>query len=315
MKKIVLTILLGLFLFYTGCGKKTEEVKEAVQQVTVEATKAAEKAVQKVVKPEPMVLVQGGTFQMGAEDGDKNEKPVHEVTVSDFYIGRYEVTVQEWYDYLKAIDKKDFEKAKKLTNSAVVYDNDGNLQMMTTKYIDDEGCAMNEISWYDAVEYCNWKSEKEGLSKAYTINGEKVTCDFTAKGYRLPTEAEWEYAARGGNKSEGYKYSGSSNYLKVAWMRENSGSKVHKVGTKDPNELGIYDMSGNLYEWCWDRYNENYYKNSPKENPSGTTTGSQRVLRGGDWSITDFSCRVARRRNVIPDYSYNDSGFRLSRTK
>ncbi|MBN2737446.1 MAG: SUMF1/EgtB/PvdO family nonheme iron enzyme [Spirochaetales bacterium] len=316
MKKMLVSIFAILLLAgMTACSKKTEEAvkktEETVKEVTVEVTKAAEKAVQKVSKLDPMVLVQGGTFKMGGEE-KSNEKPIHDVTVSDFYIGRYEVTVQEWYDFLTALDKKDFEKAKKFTTSAVVYDNDGNLQMMSTKYIDDASCAANEIIWYSAVEYCNWKSEKEGLQKAYTINGEKVTCDFTAKGYRLPTEAEWEFAARGGNISQGYKYSGGSNYLKVAWMSENSGDKVHPVGTKDPNELGIYDMSGNLSEWCWDWYGS--YTSDAQTNPTGPTTGSGRVERGGNWVYSAGYCRVAGRDYFNPYVCSYFFGFRLSRT-
>jgi len=309
MKKMLVSILaLLLIIGMNACGKKAEE---AVKEASEEVAKAAEKAVEKVVKPEPMVLVQGGTFKMGSSESDE-EKPVHDVTVSDFYIGKYEVTVQEWYDFLKALDKKDFEKAKKLTTAAVAYDNDGNLQMMSTKHIDNASCAANEISWYAAVEYCNWKSEKEGLQKAYAINGEKVACDFNSKGYRLPTEAEWEYAAIGGKKSQGYKYSGGSNYLKVAWMRENSGSKVHPVGTKEPNELKIYDMSGNLYEWCWDVYGS--YTSDAHTNPTGPTKGDGRVRRGGSFALL---CRLADRGNyggISPKIGYDDAGFRLSRT-
>jgi len=315
--KIIAIVALVIFC---SCSQKSDntDIKKGANPAQTEksVTKTTEKEIKSEERKEHLVLVQGGTFKMGSEV-ESDEKPVHDVTVSDFYISRYEVTVHEWYDFLKALDKKDFETAKKFSTSAVVYDKDGNLQIMSTKDIDDASCAANEISWYAAVEYCNWKSEKEGLSKSYTINGEKVTCDFTAKGYRLPTEAEWEFAARGGNKSEGYKYSGGSNYLKVAWMSENSGSKVHPVGTKEPNELGLYDMSGNLYEWCWDWYSDNYYKSSPKENPTGPSTGSRRVKRGGYWDNPANYCRVAHRgSHFYPYFSFSDGdGFRLSRTK
>ncbi len=216
---------------------------------------------------EGMIFVKGGSFQMGSNDSNSDEKPIHSVTVSDFYIGKYEVTQKEW--------------------KAVMGSNPSNWK--------GDNLPVERVSWYDAVEFCNKKSEMEGLQKCYSGSGKNITCDFTKNGYRLPTEAEWEYAARGGNKSKGYKYSGSNNIGDVAWYTSNSGSKTHPVGTKRSNELGIYDMSGNVWEWCWDWYDENYYSISPGSNPRGPNSGKFAVLRGGSWCFYAYYCRVAVR--------------------
>ena len=152
------------------------------------------------------------------------------------------------------------------------------------------------------VEKVSWNDCQEFITKLNNLTG---------KNFRLPTEAEWEYAARGGNKSKGYKYSGSNTVGDVAWYDSNSSSRTHDVKTKQANELGIYDMSGNVYEWCQDRYGSNYYSSSPETNPTGPTSGSSRVLRGGCWDFIARSCRVSDRGSGIPDFRYNYIGFRL----
>ncbi|MCF7858227.1 MAG: SUMF1/EgtB/PvdO family nonheme iron enzyme [Candidatus Cloacimonetes bacterium] len=233
--------------------------------------------------PDNMIFVNGGTFQMGSNE-ENDEKPIHSVTVSDFYIGKYEVTQKEW--------------------KAVMGSNPSNWK--------GDNLPVETVSWYDAVEFCNKKSEKEGLQKCYSGSGKNITCDFSKNGYRLPTEVEWEYAARGGNKSKGYKYSGSNNIGDVAWYNSNSGSKTHQVGTKQANELGIYDMSGNVWEWCWDWYG-NYSSNS-QTNPKGADSGSYRILRGGSWTGSGSGCRVANRVHSGPGDGYSYRGFRFLRT-
>ena len=170
------------------------------------------------------------------------------------------------------------------------------------------------VSWYDAVAYCNWLSMREGLKAAYRVRGNEVEWGLTADGYRLPTEAEWEYGARGGKESKGFKYAGSNSAAEVGWYNANSGDKMHPVGQKIPNELGIYDMSGNVWEWCWDWYASDYYAESPGPNPSGPSAGESRVLRGGSWNNNANNLRVANRNRNRPTNSNNNRGFRLART-
>ena len=153
------------------------------------------------------------------------------------------------------------------------------------------------------VENVSWNEVQEFIKKLNQLTG---------KSYRLPTEAEWEYAARGGGNSRGYKYSGSNTLQDVAWYGENSGSKMHPVGTKSPNELGIYDMSGSVWEWCQDWYNSSYYANSPQRNPTGPASGSNRVRRGGCWLTDVRLCRVSNRGRSAPDFWGNGLGFRLA---
>jgi formylglycine-generating enzyme required for sulfatase activity len=171
------------------------------------------------------------------------------------------------------------------------------------------------VSWLDAVAYCNWLSEKEKLSKCYVINGESVMYLDTAKGYRLPTEAEWEYAARGGSKSHDYNYAGSADINAVGWYKDNSpGGGSKSVGQKTPNELGLFDMTGNLWEWCWDVYDGGYYGISPSDNPKGPESGPYRVMRGGAWYNEANYARVYTRQDHYPGFRQNSVGFRVART-
>ena len=181
------------------------------------------------------------------------------------------------------------------------------------------------VSWYEAVEYCNYLSEARGLEKTYRID--KSTEDPNniskydkvkwvvarveeAKGYRLPTEVEWEFAARGGLQSQGFPYAGSDNLDEVGWYRENANSKTHPVGQKKPNELALYDMSGNVWDWCWDWYNV-YPENLPKDF-SGAAKGNGRVLRGGSWGNLEIISRVPVRNYNLPSGRSNNCGFRLA---
>ncbi len=232
-----------------------------------------------------MVFVQGGTFQMGSNNMGHDERPVHSVTIDDFYINKYEVTQAEY--------------------QGLIGEN--------PSYHKGDYYPVEQLSWFDAVEFCNKKSKREGLTPCYTGSGSNIVCNFDANGYRLPTEAEWEYAARGGNKSEGYQYSGSDQIEIVAWYVSNSDDKTSPVGQKMSNELGIYDMSGNVWEWCWDWYDSGYYSGSNDDNPTGPSHQSCRILRSGCWSFSSEGCRVSNRGYYSPIRSDFDIGFRLAR--
>ena len=215
-----------------------------------------------------MVYVEGGTFTMGAtaeqKKTTKSEKPTHSVTLSSFYIGKYEVTQSLW--------------------KAVMGSN--------PSHFEGDNLPVENVSWNDCQTF---------LRKLNAMTGQN---------FRLPTEAEWEFSARGGNLSRGYQYSGSKKIDDVAWYRNNSGSKTHNVGTKAPNELGIYDMSGNVWEWCQDWYGD--YHGYSQTNPTGPSCGANRVYRGGSWGSGAWLCRVAFRDNYTPGSRGNGLGLRLA---
>lgn len=222
-----------------------------------------------------MIKVEGGTFTMGDTEmeGEEDEHPAHEVTLSTFYISKTPVTVAQYKVYCRATGKSMPEPPR-------------------WGWIDSH--PMVNVNWHDAVAYTDWLADK------------------LDKDYRLPTEAEWEYAARGGNQSKGYKYAGARSLDAVGWYDENySTGSTHPVAQKRPNELGIYDLSGNVYEWCKDWYAEDYYANSPKENPRGPASGSNRVRRGGSWLDLAPYCRVAYRSVGDPSDSGSYRGFRV----
>ena len=221
-----------------------------------------------------MVAVKGGTFTMGASSGDSDafdwEKPAHSVTLGDYYIGKFEVTQELW---------------EAVMGSKPSY-NGG----WTNEYGVGKNYPAYRVSWDDCQTF---------IRKLNSLTGAN---------FRLPTEAEWEYAARGGNKSRGYKYSGSNNINDVAWYTDNSGSKTHAVGTKSPNELGIYDMSGNVWEWCQDWYGS--YGSGSQTNPQGPSSASRRVIRGGSWGNLARDCRVSYR--YAPVNRFINLGLRLA---
>ena len=219
--------------------------------------------------PFTMIAVEGGTFQMGATseqggDADIDEKPVHSVTLSDYYIGETEVTQELW--------------------QAVMGSNPSNFSGFPQRPVE-------MVSWNDCQEFITQLNQ------------------LTGKNFRLPTEAEWEYAARGGDRSQGYKYSGSNTIGNVAWYGDNSNSQTHNVKTKSPNELGIYDMSGNVYEWCQDWYGS--YSSGSQTNPTGPSSGYGRVYRGGGWFSYARGCRVSDRYYNNPGDAYYILGLRL----
>lgn len=239
-----------------------------------------------------MVLVDGGEFIMGQEaEQGLDAKFEHKVVLNSFLIGKYEVTTEE------------FRKFAKFSGIFVEPELQGNL-------------AITNVSWFTAIMYCNWLSGAKGYDKCYNIEhtkeGKIVTFNREANGFRLPTEAEWEYAARGGLDSRGYVYSGSHNANEVA-IYVNTKYRLYKVGSKLPNELGIYDMSGNSAEWCWDYYDKDYYKNSSKDNPTGPKTGSTRVVRGGNFYCSADMLSVGTRMHYPPETQKESIGFRVAR--
>jgi len=214
---------------------------------------------------ERMVLVKGGTYQMGDVfgDGKKDEKPAHEVHVSDFYLDKYEVTQKEYQKVME--DNPSYSKGC------------------------DE-CPVESVTWYQAKAYC------ENLEK------------------RLPTEAEWEYAARSGGKKE--KYAGTNDKIDdYVWHKGNSQGKIHPIGKKKPNGLGIFDMSGNAAEWTADWYDENYYRQSPRDNPQGAVSSEVKIVRGGAWIDTVDYSRSTARIGVNQKAKIHRLGFRCAKSK
>ncbi len=292
--------------------------------ITLKKSMASGQSFTKVLGIE-WVRVEGGTFKMGCtseqSNCDSDEKPVHTVTVNSFYMGKYEVTNAQVVDVFNwALDHGKI----KISNSKVE-NTQGNRQELLD--LNDSDCQISydgsklyvknnfdnypviEISWYGAVAFCNYLSERDSLTPVYNLSN--WTLNWRANGYRLPTEAEWEYAARGGQKSHGYKYAGSNNMDAVAWYDGNSKGKTHMVGQKQPNELGLYDMSGNVWEWCQDWYAPGYYSKSSLDTPKGPASGRSRVLRGGGWNNSDNHVRVSNRYFSYPDGTKGFYGFRL----
>ncbi len=266
--------------------------------------------------PKNFVLVQGGTFK-----NTQSNYYGKGVSLSSFYIGKYEVTQKEWAE--------------------IMGDNPSQFK--------GDNLPVEMVSWYDSVAYCNQRSAKEGLQPYYKIEKTqkdpgnipdpnfgnlddvqwKVTINPGANGYRLPTEAEWEYAAGGGRKSKSYTYSGSNNIDAVAWYWRNAGEKVltafwnwtiiqsnhdrtKPVGGKQPNELGLYDMSGNVREWCWDWYGD---LPTHVKNPQGSPSGYARVWKGGGWIGGSFTVATAYRGHLAANGSGPDQGFRVCRNR
>ncbi len=231
-----------------------------------------------------MIYVEGGTFQMGAtseQQGLKpsdDELPPHYVTLSSYYIGECEVTQAQWERIMGTSIYQQRDKA---------YPTNQNISDVGDNY------PMYFISWEDAQNFC------EELSR------------ITGKNYMLPTEAQWEFAARESNNSSGSKYSGGNSIDAIAWYGSNSDERVHQVKQKRPNRLGLYDMSGNLWEWCRDWYDSEYYLYSEKTNPEGPLSGEKRLLRGGSWKASDWSCRVSCRGRNVAHESFTTFGFRV----
>jgi formylglycine-generating enzyme required for sulfatase activity len=247
------------------------------------------------------VRIEGGSFVMGSpiyERGRNSGEIQHRVRVSPFFMAKYLIT-QEKYEE--------------------VMENNPSL-------LKGENLPVENITWFEAIEYCNRRSQLEGLNPVYTVDIGRidlgnlnnntrwlVTWNRSANGYRLPTEAEWEYAAKGGNLSPGdFTFSGSNNQVEVAWYVRNSGGSTHPVGTKKSNGLDLYDMSGNVWEWCWDWYGN--YISGAGTNPTGAARGSHRVVRGGSCFDSAAFIRSAYRYSCVPSNRSIGVGFRIVRS-
>ncbi|HRE59444.1 MAG TPA: SUMF1/EgtB/PvdO family nonheme iron enzyme [Candidatus Kapabacteria bacterium] len=243
-----------------------------------------------------MVLIRAGTFQMGntgAHSGFSEEKPVRSVTISrNFLMSAYEIT-QKQYEEVMGTNPSSFK---------------------------GENLPVESVSWFDAVAFCNNLSEMEGLDKCYSGSGDNIVCDWNATGYRLPTEGEWEYAAKAGTITDFYSgdFTNDSctppidaNLKSIGWYCGNANNKTQEVGQKAPNDFGLFDMSGNVSEWCWDWYAA--YTNTTVTDPKGPAMGSSRVFRGGSWSSNAVSCRSAYRNGNNSFNGNNNIGFRIVR--
>jgi len=236
----------------------------------------------------PMVLVPAGTFRMGSAAGNPDEQPVHEVTVGALLMDRFEVTQDQF-------------AALELSNPA---------------HFKDPKRPVEQVRWSDAALFCNERSRKEGLTPCY--DELSFACDFEADGYRLPTEAEWEYAARAGASAAEDAAADAQSLNNHAWFRENVNGKTALVGRKRPNAWGLCDMYGNVLEWCHDAYSPTYYAQSPANDPRGPAQGEKRVLRGGAWdSSADGCCSTVRYAEMpgITDacFARDSFGFRCVR--
>ncbi len=296
MKKLVvvisLAVVLGLVL--VGCPQPTDggETPAPVETGVFGTLESANVGT--------LIGVKGGEFARGGTD----------ITVSNFYLAETEVTQAQWVQVMPG-------------------------KPNPSNFTTDPNLPVENITWYDAIAFCNALSAAEGLTEFYTVSGENVTvADWKADGYRLPTEAEWEYAAGGGRNEPRTIYAGTSedvndpeadNLGEYAWYSKNAVGTTHIVGTAgrtesapaaktgNANVLGLYDMSGNVWEWCWDWY-VHPYEVSETDNPKGPDSGSKRIYRGGSWGSDSSLLPVAQRSSIAPSEQYDDIGFRVARS-
>lgn len=277
MRKVIFSLLAGVCLLsISGC-----ELLDLYLSTTTTVTTIASPVIVQ------MVNVEGGTFQMG-DDFLYTSLPIHTVTVSGFQIGKLEITQGQY---------------REVMGSNPSYFTDG-------PYPDSR--PVDQVKWYEAVAFCNQLSLLHGYECCYQIDDTLVTLDVSKNGYRLPSEAEWEFAAKGGTLTHGYTYAGSNSPDFVGWYNANSGQVSHVVGAKAANELGIYDMSGNLREWCFDLWTDSY-PSEVQVDPMGPSTGEYRVRRGGAWDFSENMLRCTARNYGTPENRRNFTGFRVVR--
>jgi formylglycine-generating enzyme required for sulfatase activity len=264
------TTMLGCILLAPlatlGCGKGSRSPADVKPLPTITTASGVE-----------MVLIPAGSFEMGSRRGRDDEQPVHKLWIDSFLMDSHEVTQAE-------------------------YEKLGNIEAFSNlSRFRGADLPVEQVKWDQAARFCNARSRTEKLKPCY--NEDTGVCDFEADGYRLPTEAEWEYACRAGTDTD-YSFGSEARSLADhAWFADNSGKKTHPVGTKKPNPWGLYDMHGNVAEWCHDVYDRNYYPYSPEKNPRGPADGKEYVLRGGSWKSGGEALRSSYRLGESPGFS------------
>jgi formylglycine-generating enzyme required for sulfatase activity len=270
--------------FSSGCERHPSAAESTpAANNPAPATNAASRV---APSPSAMILIRGAKFMMG--DKDEVDASPHEVVVDDFLMDRYLVT-QEDYQRVMGSNPSRWKGEKN---------------------------PVEQLRWSDAVRFCNKRSELEGLEPCYDLK--TLKCNFDLSGYRLPTEAEFEFACRAGTTTAYFFGDDPSKLGDYAWFEKNSGGRPRAVGQKQPNPWGLYDINGMVWEWCNDFYKVDYYQESPKENPKGPPEGQNKVLRGGSWRFPADNCRAGYRYNESPGYSdvcfgYDIYGFRCVR--
>jgi len=249
-----------------------------------------------------LIRIKGGEFMMGSPDDDtkaqRDEKPQHKVRISPFYLGVTEVTQKQYVQVMG--------------NNTSYFSPEGRGKGRVARQSTDQ-FPVESVSWLDAIRFCNGLSKKDGQSAYYEIAGDDVRIpNPKGSGYRLPTEAEWEYACRAGAATK-YSFGDDPSELgDSAWYSGNASNTTHPVGQKRPNAFGLYDMHGNVWEWCWDWYSDSYYKEPVVDDPLGPSGASHRVVRGGSWLFVARHVRAAYRIRLQPSLRNPDLGFRLA---
>ncbi len=255
--------VLLLSLLFQGCKRKAPDDAAKAPSPSASESKTESSA--------EMVKLPGGRFSMG--DENEIDAPPHEVVISPFFMGKNLVT-QEEYERVMGDNPSRWKAGKN---------------------------PVEQVRWSDAVKYCNKRSELEGLEPCYDL--QSWQCNFAANGYRLPTEAEWEYACRAGTKTAYYFGDSASKLPAHAWFEDNANGKPQPVGGKSPNPWGLHDMHGNVWQWCNDFYQVDYYQQAPEKDPRGPEAGETKVVRGGAWKFSADSCRSGYRYNENPGYA------------
>ena len=278
----------GIAAGTVGCDRGSPVDNHASAKPTVNSSNSVTKPLTPANQagtnsPSGMVVISGGRFTMGEKS--EVDAPLHEVVVSSFYIDKYLVT-QEQYQKVMGTNPSRWKGAKN---------------------------PVEQVRWSDAVRFCNKRSELDGLQACYDLKAWR--CNFTANGYRLPTEAEWEYACRAGTATKYFFGDTPAKLGDYAWYDKNAGGHPHPVGQKQANPWGLYDICGNVWEWCHDFYQVDYYGRAPRENPRGPESGDTKVVRGGAWRFRAESSRAGYRYNENPGYAdvcfgYDIYGFR-----